>query len=268
MLRQTLKFLVVVLGILVIAASSQADSIPVANHSFEFPVIDPNDNPQYAIPIVAQWREIDLDTVTSSFTGTFKNTPADANNHIWNSEGDQLALLWNLSGNALEQELAATYQIGKSYQLTIATCLSTSFTPPPGSSLKLVFYYIYGTSFQDIGSAPVPVELVTTRTMKDFSFRIGPVEATDQYAGKNIGIAIRPSAAGSGFGYWDLDNVRLMELPLAPDFTGDSFVNLRDFAAMASEWLSCSQVETDLTGEGCVDGQDLLILLEHWLDNV
>jgi hypothetical protein len=34
------------------------------------------------------------------------------------------------------------------------------------------------------------------------------------------------------------------------------------------DWLSCSQVTADLTGEGCVDEADLQILMEHWLGNV
>lgn len=267
MLSPAMRLLLLVILMFVIFAPVRAGSIPIANYSFEYPVIDLNDNPFYAIPIIAQWREIDLDMEYSSFTGTFKNTPTDANDHIGNPDGDQLGLLWNGLGNALEQELAATYQVGKSYQLTIATCLSTRYTPPPNSSLNLVFYYIYGTEFRNIAMASIPVESVVTRTLRDFSLTLPTVNAGDQWAGKNIGIAIRP-ATGPGFGYWDLDNIRLVELPLSPDFTGDDFVNLKDFEKIASDWLSCSQVTADLTGEGCVDEQDLLILLGHWLGNV
>jgi hypothetical protein len=258
--------LMVSLTLYFISALALADSIPVANHSFEYPLIDLNDNPFYAIPVIAQWREIDLDTDQSSFTGTFKNTTADANDHIWNPDGDQLALLWNQPGNALEQEVASTYQVGKSYQLTLGICLSTSYTPLQGSSLKLVFYYMYGTEFRDIAMGSIPVESVVTRTLRDFSFKLPTVEESDPWADKTIGIAIRPF--GPGFGYWDLDNVRLFELPLSPDLTGDGFVNLKDLSEVASDWLSCSQVTADLTGEGCVDDGDLLILLEYWLDNV
>ena len=254
------------LCLLLPAVNTQANSISVANHSFEYPVIDPNDNPFYAIPIISQWREIDLDTDTSSFTGTFKNTPVDANDHIWNPDGEQLALIWNQPGNAIEQEVAATYQVGKSYQFTLGICLSTTYTPLPSSSLNLVFYYMLGTEFVDIATASIPVESVTIRTLRDFSLNLDAVEVSDQWAGKTIGIAIRPS--GPGFGYWDLDNVRLVELPLSPDFTGDGFVKLDDFAEIALDWLSCSQVTADLTGEGCVDEADLLILMEHWLGNV
>jgi hypothetical protein len=240
--------------------SVQADPIPVANYSFEFPVTE------YAIPVVSLWRDIDLDTEYSSFTGTFKNTPAGSDDHVWNADGDQLGLLNDLAGNALEQEFAAIYEVGKSYQLTVGVCTSKNATPPAGTSLELAFYYISNGQFFDIAIAPVSIEGLTSTFLEDFSLILETVEAGKPWAGKNIGIAIR--STGSSGGYWDLDNVRLVELPLSPDLNGDVFVNLEDYAEVASQWLSCSQVTADLTGEGCVDDGDLLILLEYWLDNV
>jgi hypothetical protein len=240
--------------------SAQADPIPVANYSFEFPVTE------YAIPIVSLWRDIDLDEDYSSFTGTFKNTSAGSDDHVWNADGDQLGLLNDLAGNALEQEFAATYEVGKSYQLTVGVCTSKNSTPPAGTSLELAFYYISNGQFSDIVTAPVSIEGLTSTFLEDFSLILETVEAGNPWAGKNIGIAIR--STGSSGGYWDLDNFRLVELPLSPDFTGDGFVKLDDFAEIALDWLSCSQVTADLTGEGCVNEADLLILMEHWLGNV
>ncbi|MDH4202277.1 MAG: hypothetical protein OEV87_05235, partial [Phycisphaerae bacterium] len=69
-------------------------------------------------------------------------------------------------------------------------------------------------------------------------------------------------------GYWDVDNVRVTEYPLVPNFTDDSIVNFADFAKMAADWLYCDDPVTDVTGEGCVNEDDLLILMEYWLDNV
>jgi hypothetical protein len=68
-------------------------------------------------------------------------------------------------------------------------------------------------------------------------------------------------------GYWDLDNVRVTEY-VFPNFTDDTIVNFLDFAMMAADWQSCDDVITDVTGDGCVKEDDLLILMEHWLDNV
>ena len=53
-----------------------------------------------------------------------------------------------------------------------------------------------------------------------------------------------------------------------PEFTGDSFVNLHDFAKMAAEWLSCSGTTTNVTGDGCVNMDDLMVLADYWLQGV
>ena len=257
-IQRLTAFLIISLALLFMSA--QADPIPVANYSFEFPVTE------YAIPIVSLWRDIDLDEDYSSFTGTFKNTSAGSDDHVWNADGDQLGLLNDLAGNALEQEFAATYEVGKSYQLTVGVCTSKNSTPPAGTSLELAFYYISNGQFIDITIAPISIEGLTSTFLEDFSLILETVEVGNPWAGKNIGIAIR--STGSSGGYWDLDNIRLVELPLSPDFTGDGFVKLDDFVKIALDWLSCSQVTADLTGEGCVNEADLLILMEHWLGNV
>ena len=118
----------------------------------------------------------------------------------------------------------------------------------------------------DIVSIQIPAPPSTSRTLEDFSVTLPTVHAGDPWIGKNIGIAIRGTGAAGGF--WDLDNVRLTQFPLEPEFTGDSFVNLKDFAKMAAEWLSCTDTTTDLTGEDCVNLDDLLLLTESWLKNV
>ena len=92
------------------------------------------------------------------------------------------------------------------------------------------------------------------------------VQAEEPWAGESIGIAIR--ATGPMGGFWDLDNVRVTEYPLVPNFDDAPIVNLADFAIMALDWLYCDEPITDVTGEGCVDQEDLLILMEYWLDNV
>jgi hypothetical protein len=37
---------------------------------------------------------------------------------------------------------------------------------------------------------------------------------------------------------------------------------------MAQEWLSCTETTTDLTGDGCVNMQDLLVLGQSWLESI
>jgi hypothetical protein len=45
--------------------------------------------------------------------------------------------------------------------------------------------------------------------------QLTPVQAGDAWAGKTIGIALR--TAGQPGGFWDLDNVRLIESASEPD---------------------------------------------------
>ncbi len=52
-----------------------------------------------------------------------------------------------------------------------------------------------------------------------------------------------------------------------PDFNGDYITNLIDFNQLASEWMSCDPcvVTTDMTADGCVQVDDLVFLVEGWL---
>jgi hypothetical protein len=213
------------------------------------------------------WIEVDLDTEYSTNTGIFRNPPPDSPNgdHIVNADGNQLAFLGSQSGNGFLQYLNAAYQTGKSYRLSVEVCPSVMFPPSPNNQLILSLCYINDANSVDIQTSPVPSMELTINVLKTFSVTM-PVQSGDAWVGKNIGIAIR--ADGVPGGYWDIDNVRLVEFQTLPDFTGDSFVNYQDFAVMASEWLSCTDVTTDLTGDGCVDIEDLLILAEHWLSYV
>ncbi|MHC4485568.1 MAG: hypothetical protein ACYS4T_10200, partial [Planctomycetota bacterium] len=117
---------VICLSVLVIAGSWAAPVrsawIPIENPSFEAPTIDPNGFP--AVPYVDQWTEIDLDTLSSTNTGVFANTPVGSPDHIVNADGSQLAFLGSEQGNALEQDLAATYKVGCDYRLTVAVGVS------------------------------------------------------------------------------------------------------------------------------------------------
>ena len=261
-----LRSVAVCLGVLVLCgAGVQADAIPVANHSFEVVEIDPVLNPYGAIPLISMWTELDVDANSQS-TGVFRNTSPDSSDHIINADGSQLAFLGSFQGNSISQYTASKYQAGKRYQLTVAVCVSDS-APPVGQN-PLMLEFLYWGVFEPITIASVPVlpTGLTSTSLQDFTLDLPTVEPMDPWSGQNIGIAIR--ATGVEGGFWDLDNVRLMEYPRTPNFTDDSVVNLADFAKMAAEWLSCTGTTTDVTGEGCVDQADLMILAEQWLANV
>ena len=173
-------------------------------------------------------------------------------------------------GTVFMQKLDAAYQAGKSYRLTVGVCVS-GYTPPDPNKLELVFYY-RDPNIIDIASDQTPLpSLMSTQAMEDCSVYLPTVEPDAPCVGKPIGIAFRahgPVGPSGAYGtYWDLDNVRVTEY-LFPNFTDDTIVNLADFAMMASDWQSCDDPITDVTGDGCVKEDDMLILMEHWLDNV
>ena len=199
-------------------AESLPVSIQIKNASFELPVVDPGGFG--AVPLVEGWTEIDLDTVASSNTGVFANTAADSPDHVANADGLQLAFLGSQRGNALEQDLAATYKAGCEYRLTVGVGVSMRF--PPVDSLELVLYYRNGAESVDIARQTVGAAGLAATLLQDFSVYLPKVEADDAWAGKTIGVAIR--AAGQAGGFWDLDNVRLVEsLPVSIPIENASF---------------------------------------------
>lgn len=191
-------------------AESLPVAVPIENASFEGPAVDPNGFP--AVPFVDQWTEIDSDVEGSTNTGVFANTPTDSPDHVINADGRQLAFLGSAQGNALEQDLAATYQVGCAYRLTAGVGISGRFPPSaeaPVDSLELVLYYHEDGNSVDIERRTVAVTGRTMTHLDDFPVYLPPVRPDDAWAGKGIGIAIR--AAGMPGGFWDLDHVRLGE---------------------------------------------------------
>jgi len=208
---------VIYLSVLVIAGSWAAApawsaSIPIENASFEAPVVDPNGFG--ALPQVDGWTEIDMDTISSTNTGVFANTPSDSPDHIVNADGSQLAFLGSQEGNALEQDLTATYKIGCDYQLTVAVGVSGRFPPSsaePVDAFELVLYYRDANEPVDIVHQAVEAIGLSVTQLTDFSLYLPTVQPGDACAGKTIGVALR--ATGMPGGFWDLDHVRLLESP-------------------------------------------------------
>jgi hypothetical protein len=196
-------------------------SIPIENASFETPAVDPNGFP--AVPFVDKWTEVDLDTVSSSNTGVFANTPAGNHDHVINADGNQLAFLGSESGNAFEQDLDVKYKAGCDYRLAVGVSISARFPPSsvePVDALELVLFYRDGDDVVDIVSKPVEATGLSSTQLQDFSLYMPTVQPDDAWAGKTIGVALR--AAGMAGGFWDLDQVRLAES--LPEVNLDSMV--------------------------------------------
>jgi hypothetical protein len=187
-------------------------SIPIENASFEAPVVDPNGFP--AVPFVDNWTEIDMDTLSSTNTGVFANTPAGSPDHVVNADGSQLAFLGSQTGNALEQDLDTTYKIGCDYQLTVSVGVSSRFPPSsaePVDTFELVLYYRDVNEPVDIVRQAVEATGLSSTQLTDVPLYLPTVQAGDAWAGMAIGVALR--ATGMPGGFWDLDHVRLLDSP-------------------------------------------------------
>ena len=185
-------------------------SIPIENASFEAPVVDPNGFG--AVPLVVGWTEIDIDTLFSTNTGVFANTDPNSFDHIVNADGSQLAFLGSQTGNALEQNLDTVYKAGCGYRLTVGVSVSSRFPPAavePVDTLELVLYYRDANEVVDIAHQTVEATGQSYTQLHDFSLELPAVQPGDAWAGMSIGIALR--AAGQPGGFWDMDNVRLVE---------------------------------------------------------
>jgi hypothetical protein len=187
---------------------SLPESVPIENPSFESPVVDPNDFP--VLPYVDAWTELDVDLLGSTNTGVFANMPEGAWDRMLNADGGQLAFLGSEQGNGYEQELAAHFEVGRAYRLTVAVGVSGRFPPsaePPVDTVELAFFYVDGDQTVDVACEVVEAPGLPLRRLDDFSAYLPPVKAGDEWADKPIGVAIR--SAGLPGGFWDLDNVRL-----------------------------------------------------------
>ncbi len=188
--------------------------IPMENASFEAPAVDPNGFGAW--PFADGWLELDLDAATSSNTGVFLNSPVGSPDRLVNADANQLALLGSQKGNALEQDLAGVYQIGCSYRLTVAVGISARFPPSsvePVDTMDIALYYLVDGKAVDIAHQTVEAKGLSSTQLRDFSAYLSTVQSGDAWAGKSIGVAIR--AVGAAGGFWDLDNVRLAESPVA-----------------------------------------------------
>ena len=215
------------------ASPAFSESIPIANASFEGPYVDPNGFS--ALPFVEGWTEIDVDTEASTNTGVFANPAPGEPGRLINANGDQLAFLGSQTGNALEQDLIDTYRPGCDYRLTVAVGISDMFPPSATDALELVLYYRDANEPVDIARLAVEPEGLSSTELKDFSLYLTPTQSSDTWAGRTIGVALR--AAGVPGGFWDIDNVRLIEsspvlIPIANASFEGPYVDPNDFSAV------------------------------------
>jgi hypothetical protein len=214
--------ILIALAIVLSCVTARADIVNIPNASFESPVVA--DAPPYATDAIDSWQKTPAPAWWTAPTsqgglgypaaqwyqgvGTFLNH----GNVIDNTDGSQEAFLFSSPGLGLYQDLAATYQVGRSYHLVVAF-EGGGYGMAAGVPVGIVLYYRDNVGqMVPVGSATY-LNANTTNPLThltDCPLDIPAVGAGDAWAGKSIGVEIVATNDFTAMGgYWDLDNVRL-----------------------------------------------------------
>ena len=260
------KVVVSIVALAAWAAPLRAGTIAIPNASFESPATD------FANPVIDFWQQIPPpDFLNQNFqSGVFSNVPPP----IDNCDGGQCAFLLVASNQvAILQDydstdwanptpthaFNATFDVGKSYTLTVGVIGGTNLSIPmqEGTRLELSLYY------RDNASNMVTVAATSITNSEtlfpngihfiDFQVRVPTVKASDAWAGRHIGVQLLSSILDTNLagGYWDLDNVRLVAGPvlLAPARTNNQFTfTLQSEPGLRFEILATTNLALPISG--------------------
>jgi hypothetical protein len=250
-LRHLKRSALIVAALAIWLANLQAGNIYIPNASFELPVVPWADT--YAVSNMVSWQKTaepagydpstNNDALWGNLTGAFYNFPFPGS-FIDNCDGSQAAFLIavpqvgffqdysSLSGTNTtpSHEFNALFNVGKAYTLTVGL-IGGGAAMKDGVTLQLSLYYRDALSNQVIVAATTVTNsssIFPTRThFVDFQVQVPGVKSSDPWAGKNIGIQLLSTvdpASGLAGGYWDVENVRLIET-VAPAFANCGVTN-------------------------------------------
>jgi len=213
--------LIALVASVAVGSTLHAASIIVPNSSFESPSTLPvgfgtTIDSWQKIPKPAYFDEAAFGLQWIQTAGLFFDS-----NPYANHDGIQCAFMLSFPQVTLFQDATsgfnATYGVGQSYTMTLGV-FGKSLTP--NNSLQLSLYYRdAGNNVITVGSPttitynPATFPLTPPLNLVDYSVTIPAVQAGDAWAGKNIGIMIQVSASDLTGGYWDMDNLRLTNVP-------------------------------------------------------
>jgi len=165
--------------------------------------------------------------------GTFYNLPnytnatSSSDTYIYNCDGVQAAFLFGVPQVAIFQDydtnapthaFNATYNVGKGYTMTVGL-IGGGGGMPVGSTFELDLFYVDASLNMDIIASTTvtntPETFATDTEFIDYQVTLPPVKASDAWAGQRIGVQFQATPdfydAAMWGGYWDADNVRLVE---------------------------------------------------------
>ena len=221
------------LGLCLGSGTLWAGAINIPNASFESPAT------VFVNTHVDSWQKVEKPEwyvegggyTWDQLVGIFKNTAPGSTDHIGNCDGNQAIWIFAIPEMGLFQdydstdwanpvpthEFDAVFQPGKSYELTVGV-IGGGGNMLPGVTLELSLYYRDAASNQVVVAATTITNgLATfpdTTNFVDFRVEVPTVGAGDAWAGQHIGIRLLSTVSQeSQGGYWDVDNIRLVEVP-------------------------------------------------------
>ena len=233
MSRSVIAKIVVLVALTTNEHVSLAAPIFVPNHSFESPP-----TPFVNISIESwqktpkpDWYVEGGGFLWTQLTGAFKNTATNSPDHIKNCDGAQAIWLFAVPEAGLFQDydsmdlddpapshaFDAKFEVGKSYHLAVGI-IGTGGGMQQGATLELSLYFRDAASNRIAVAAIGVTNLLTvfsnSTQLVDCTVNVPTVRSNDAWAGRNIGIMFLSTVTTNlQGGYWDLDNVRLLEGP-------------------------------------------------------
>ena len=212
---------------------SLAASVSIPNHSFEIP------RSNFVSILIDSWQKTPKPDwyvegggfTWDQLTGAFNNPATNSSGHITNCDGHQAIWLFAVPEVGLFQDhnsmdfedpepthaFDARFEVGKSYHLTVGV-IGTGGGMQQGATLELSLYYRDSASNRVAVAATTLTNLVTIFSnntyLVDCRVNVPTVRSNDAWAGQNIGMLLLSTVTTNlQGGYWDLDNVRLVEGP-------------------------------------------------------
>lgn len=168
----------------------------------------------------------------SQLTGIFRNTSPGTDDHIVNITGNQAIWLFAVPGVELFQDYESTdwnhpspmhafdavYEVGRSYQLSVGV-IGGGGGMLDGATLEISLYYRDGDGKPVTVASTVATQSIesfpSTNRFEDQVVVMPAVRPGDAWAGRHIGIRFRSTVTTElEGGYWDIDNVRLVGIPV------------------------------------------------------
>lgn len=209
------------LALSLLASPLLAGVVEVPNASFEYPYVDmvspfatsEIDDWQKA-PVPTWWTDAGYSTQQwLDSVGVFVDVP---NAPLDNIEGRQAAFMFATPDVELFQDLAATFEVGQSYQLTVGI-VGGGYGMQLGVPMEIRLYYRDEDGDRLTVGATEVLNTNDTGVLSHFTdhvLNIPTVAGGDPWAGQSIGVQLISTVSfASAGGYWDIDNVRLSSVP-------------------------------------------------------